>query len=177
MNYRFKIVSEEAPNFCLEIQINSEANFLQLRNSLLQAAGYSTDELDSFFICDEDWSPKEEIALDDLGADSDYDIWKMADTSLEELIDEEGQRLIFMFDMENRRCFYMEMKEMIFGKDLMDPLCTLREGRAPRQHLPLPEPEKPAPVKKKVADDLDLDFYGDEQYDEEDLPEGLEGEL
>ena len=61
MVYRFKLVSDEADNFSREIEIDSEASFLQLRNAILDSVGYSKDELDSFFLCDDDWQKEEEI--------------------------------------------------------------------------------------------------------------------
>ena len=48
MVYRFKLVSDEVDNFSREIEIDSEASFLQLRNAILDSVGYSKDELDSF---------------------------------------------------------------------------------------------------------------------------------
>ena len=77
MVYRFKVVSEEAPNFRLEIQISSDSTFLQLRSALLDAAGYSRSRPDAFILCDEDWEQRELIALEDPGSDSETDVWLM----------------------------------------------------------------------------------------------------
>ena len=56
MVYRFKIVSDEVDNFCREIEIDSDANFLELRNAILDSVGYTKDEMSSFFLCDEAYS-------------------------------------------------------------------------------------------------------------------------
>lgn len=80
MVYRFKLVSDEATNFSREIEIDSESSFLQLRNAILDSVDYNKDELDSFFLCDDDWQRREEITLEDMGSSSDYDIWIMEDT-------------------------------------------------------------------------------------------------
>ena len=63
MVYRFKIVSDEVDNFCREIEIDADASFLELRNAILDSVGFSKDELNSFFLCDDDWEKKEEITL------------------------------------------------------------------------------------------------------------------
>lgn len=178
MTYRFKIVSDEVENFCREIEINSDATFLQLRNAILDSVGYTKEDLSSFYICSDDWEKHEEITLEDMGSNSDEDVWLMEDTAISELIDEEGQRLMFVFDYLTDRAFFMELKEAIPGKNLMDPLCTCKEGKAPRQSLDLDEFEMEIDKKAaKVAtdfNDLDDDFYGSDQYNEDELPEGLD---
>ncbi len=54
MVYRFKLVSDEVSNFAREIEIDSENTFLQLRNAVLDSVDFAKDELDSFFLCDDD---------------------------------------------------------------------------------------------------------------------------
>ena len=55
MVYRFTIISDEVDNFRREIQIDSEATFLDFHRAILKSAGYPDDQMTSFFICDEDW--------------------------------------------------------------------------------------------------------------------------
>lgn len=168
MVYRFKLVSDEADNFSREIEIDSEASFLQLRNAILDSVEYSKDELDSFFLCDEDWQKEEEITLEDMDTSSDRDTWLMESTPLYEMIEEEGQKLIFVFDYLTERCFFMEMKEAIPGRNLTEPICTLKLGKAPKQHVEMEEFEKNI---EKISKDFDItdDFYEDGQYNEEDV--------
>ena len=56
MVYKFLVGSEESENFKLEIAIDSEDTFMRLRNAILDAAGYAKDQMDSFYICDDDWN-------------------------------------------------------------------------------------------------------------------------
>ncbi|MDQ9828242.1 hypothetical protein RFX70_05325, partial [Acinetobacter baumannii] len=77
--------------------------------------------MDSFILCDEDWNKEKEVTLADMGSDSDEDIWLMEDTRLSDLIEDEGQRLMFVFDYLTNRAFFMEMKELIPSKNLIDP--------------------------------------------------------
>jgi hypothetical protein len=99
----------------------------------------------------------------------------MEDTHINELVEEEGQRLIFVFDYLTERSFFMELKSIITGKTLMDPLCTRKEGKAPNQHVDLDEFD--ARMDKKAAaalEDFDADFYGDTEFNEEELGEGFD---
>lgn len=175
MVYRFKLVSDEVENFCREIEIDADANFLVLRNAILDSVGYSKDELNSFFLCEDGWEKKEEITLEDMGTDSDEDIWIMEDTHINEMVEDEGQRMIFVFDYMTDRSFFMELKKIIPHKTLMDPLCTRKEGKVPPQHIDLDDFE--ANTDKRIASEsaaMDMDFYDNDGYNEDELPEGLE---
>lgn len=169
MVYRFKLVSDEADNFSREIEIDSEATFLQLRNAILDSVGYSKDELDSFFLCDDEWQKEEEITLEDMDTSSDKDSWLMETTPLYEMIEDEGQKIIFVFDYLTDRAFFMEMKEAIPGRSLAEPICTLKQGKAPAQHVDIDEFEKS--MEEKVSKDFDItdDFYDDSQYNEDEI--------
>lgn len=48
MIYKFLVGSEESENFKLEIKIDSEDTFMRLRNTILDASGYSKEQMDSF---------------------------------------------------------------------------------------------------------------------------------
>ncbi|MEF9924599.1 MAG: hypothetical protein RR854_08515, partial [Muribaculaceae bacterium] len=87
MIYKFCIVSDEVENFKREISIDADDTFLSLRNAILDSVGYTKDQMDSFFICNDDWSKDKEITLADMGSDSDEDIWIMEDTPINELIE------------------------------------------------------------------------------------------
>lgn len=176
MIYKFCIVSDEVDNFKLEIAIDSDDTFLRLRNTILDSIGYSKDQLDSFFLCEDDWSKGQEITLEEMDTDSDEDMWLMEDTRLSDFIEDEGQKLIYVFDYMTDRCFFMEMKEMQPGKSLFDPLCQRKVGNAPKQFVDIDEINDSL-SKKAVAsatiEELDEDFYGDESFNEDEFD--LEG--
>ncbi|MCM1004993.1 MAG: hypothetical protein NC402_01700 [Prevotella sp.] len=174
MVYRFKIVSDEVENFCREIEIDADANFFVLRNAILDSVGYTKDELSSFFLCDEGWEKREEITLEDMGTDSDQDLWLMEDTHINELVEDEGQRMIFVFDYITDRCFFMELKKIIPHKSLMDPLCTRKEGKVPPQHVDLDDFEHTVDKAAAETSAMDMDFYEGDAYNEDELPEGIE---
>ncbi len=175
MVYRFKLVSDEAPNFSREIEIDSESSFLQLRNAILESVDYSKDDIDSFYLCDDDWQRQEEITLEDMGSSSDCDIWIMEDTPVGELIEDEGQKLVFVFDYLTERSFFMELKEMLPGRSLSEPICTLKKGKAPAQNVDMDEFDRKIDelAVKQAADVLDEDLYSEDGYNPEDL-EGLD---
>lgn len=174
MVYKFKLVSDEVSNFSREIEIDASSTFLQLRNVILDSVGYTRDELDSFYLCDDDWSRNEEITLEDMGSSSDQDIWIMDETPLNDLIEDEGQKLIFVFDYMTERSFFMELKEIIPGRNLIEPICIASKGKAPKQAVDIDEYEVKIDTSLNKDDDLDIDFYGDTQYNDDELPEGFD---
>jgi hypothetical protein len=164
MVYRFLILSDETANFKREIQISSEATFLDLHHAILDAVKYTPDEITSFFICDDDWSKRAEITLVDMGASSDADIYLMETTALEDLLTDEQQRLLYIFDYMTDRAFFMELSEIITGKTLEKPLCSLAIGQPPVQKMSFEEMDK-----KIEHIDLGDDFYGDSDFNDDEL--------
>lgn len=180
MIFNFRIVSDEVHNFKREIKIDAGATFLDLKNAICDALGYRKDELSSFFLCDEDWEKDKEIAVEDLGSSADEDIYLMDECVLEDYIDDEGQKMLYTFDYENDRSFYIEMNELITGRDLLDPVCTLSTGKAPSQHIEVPEPVKPEPKAAQTSaslDDFDDPMYGDDEYNPDEFDESGFSEL
>lgn len=181
MVYRFKLVSDEVNNFMREIECDSENTFLELRNCILESVDYSKDELDSFFMCNDDWEMEEEITLEDMGnTSSDRDTWLMENTPISELIEDEGQKLVFQFDYMTERGFFMELKEIIPGRNLVEPICTMKRGKAPKQFKEIDDFENRAATVKTVTPDvvdvdpLDLSQFEAANFDDEELREGFD---
>lgn len=177
MVYRFKLVSDEVTNFSREIEIDSENTFLQLRNAILESVNYTKDELDSFFLCNDEWEREDEITLEDMGnSASDQDLWLMESTPLSELIEDEGQKLTFVFDYLTERSFFMELKEMIPSRSLVEPVCTFKLGKAPKQTVDMDEFDRniDAKLQQTAIDDMDIESIDETAFDDEELNEGFD---
>lgn len=170
MIYIFRIVSDEVDNFKREIQIDAEATFLELRNAICDSVGYDKSQLSSFFICDDGWERGQEISLEDMGSDSSEDVYLMDDTPIIDFVEDEGQRLVWVFDYMTDRSFFIEMKRSVPGKDLKDPLCSVAMGEAPAQNIDLDEFDAKVDAKAAQAvTDLDNDFYGSTDYNDDEF--------
>lgn len=175
MIYTFRLVSDEVDNFRREISIDSDATFLDLRNAICDSVGYDKGQMNSFFLCDENWEKETEITLEDMDVDSDNDVCLMEETPIIDLIEEQGQRLIFVFDYMTDRCFFMELKKIDPMQHLLDPVVSVSRGNPPAQFVDLDHFESEIDAKAaKAADDIDYsdDLPTDELYTDEDL-EGL----
>jgi hypothetical protein len=155
-----------------EIEIDSEASFLDLHHIILKSAGYTADQMSSFFICDDEWNRKTEITLVDMDTSSEEDAYVMESTQLEELLEDEDQKLLYVFDYMTERAFFMELREIIPGKRLKQPVCSRSEGVPPPQTVSFEEAE----AKMVASDSLGENFYGDSDFDIDELDsEGFDG--
>ena len=171
MVYRFTIISDEVDNFRREIQIDSDATFLELHNAILKSAGYPNDQMTSFFICDDNWEKETEITLEDMGTSSDMDSWIMEETPLNELLEDEKQHLLYVFDPLADRAFFMELSEIITGKSLDEAVCTKSVGDAPQHVLDFDQ----LMATQVAATAVDDAFGDDEDFDLDELdPDGFE---
>ena len=168
MVYKFLFISDEEADFMREISIDAEATFMDLHNAILESVNYEKDAMTSFFICNEDWEKEQEITLVEMDTTADTDSYVMSETALEELISEEHQKVLYVFDYISDRAFFMELKEIIPGKHLSAAECTASLGDAPAQY----QLEDIESITKSVKSDaalLDENFYGDEGFDMDEL--------
>lgn len=176
MIYRFRMVSDEVDDFLREIEIDADAKFIDLRNAIDKAVGYEPSPMCSFFICDDGWEKGREITLEDMGADSSSDYYLMDETPILDYVEDEGQRLIYVFDYLTDRAFFLELKESRPG-EYIDAAKTVKSvGKAPEQHVDLDEFDEKIDAKaaaQAAKGDLDFDFdddsYGDNLYNDEDI--------
>ncbi|MCM1034838.1 MAG: plasmid pRiA4b ORF-3 family protein [Paludibacter sp.] len=169
MIYRFTFLSDEAEHFKRVFEIDSEATFFDLHKVILASAGYSDDQMTSFFICNDRWEKEQEVTLVEMESNYEYDNMVMEDTRLSELLTETHQKLLYVFDPMFERAFFGELTAMEAGKYADEAICTLSEGKAPKQLQ-----TEDAIIAKAANLDIDEDFYGDSQYDTDELdPEGF----
>lgn len=168
MVFKFTILSDEVEDFVRIIELDSESTFFDLHTAILESVDYEKDQMTSFFLCTDDWEKQQEITLVEMESSSEYDILVMKDTTLRELLEDEKQKLLYVFDMISDRAFFIELTEMIFGKNVDKAVCTTSTGKAPKQmeddfNLTYVNPQK---VNQPASDDS---FYGDEEYDADEL--------
>ncbi|MDR1746245.1 MAG: plasmid pRiA4b ORF-3 family protein [Tannerella sp.] len=164
MVYRFLILSDEVDDFKREIKINSDATFLDLHQAIQDATGFKGDEMASFFLCDDDWTKETEITLVEMDTSSEVDAYVMEDTPLEELVEDEHQKLLYVFDYMMDRSFFIELVEMITGQTLRKPVCSLSVGEPPAQTV------SPEEMDKRIEKfELDENFYEEMGLSEDDM--------
>lgn len=171
MIYKFTVLSDEVDDFVRIIKIDPEATFFDLHNAILESVKYDKNQMTSFFICSDDWEKGQEVTLIEMDSSSEYDNLVMEDTKLEELISDEKQKLLYVFDMISDRAFFIELTDIIPGKSVSKPEFSSIEGKAPQQILA----EEAVSVAPKIS--LDENFYGDEDFDIDELDEEGFGDM
>ena len=180
MIYKIKLLSDETPDFARIYRISPEAKFYDLHKIIQQTCGYVEHPMNEFRICTRDWETKYEVTLTEREHLSEEDSYLMEDTTIEELLTKEKQKLTYLFDPEDERVFYMQLAEIMSHKEAASPKCTSNKGEAPIQfiiHEAAAEPTEEE--KKKAAEEaarakteeaaMGEEFYGDSQYNDEDI--------
>ncbi|GBU07361.1 hypothetical protein AwDysgo_06920 [Bacteroidales bacterium] len=172
MLYRFLLLSDEVDSFKREIKISSEASFLEFQDAILDSVNYTKDQMTSFFICNDDWSKGTEISLIEMDTSYEVDNYVMEDTTLSQLVDEEGQKLLFVFEYISERAFFMELREIVIGNKQTKALCSLSLNNPPAQI----SSENYFDNSPTTSSTLEENFYGDEEFDMDELDkEGFDG--
>ena len=163
MIYRFTFSCEEGdPNFRRGFEADADATFLELHEAILKSVGYTDDQMTSFFLCNDEWEKGQEVTLVEMGSSFEYDNMVMNETRLSDLIEEQGQRLIYIFDPMYERYFFGSLKEIKAGS-MNGVECVESRGKAPKQ---LKTEDPLAGAGKKGDDDF---LFDDEFKDELDL--------
>ena len=181
MTLKLTLFSQEKEDFVLEILIASDARFSELHQLILEDCNYEEHQKQSFLICDDEWRVKQRISLsDNEDVRYDEDINLMSRTRIGDLLEDEGQRLAYIFDPEGKRFFLMELTENVFGRKEMKAIVNRRHGQPPLQTVAspdlIPEEERSAAsFPSEEAEEEAESFYGDDGYEADELDmEGYE---
>jgi len=182
MNYKFVLLSDEVDDFRRDILIDSDATFFELHEAILESVGYTKDQMTSFFICDEDWNKEKEITLVEMDTSSEEDNYVMDSVRLSDLVTEEKQKLLYIFEFLTERSFFMELREIITGKSQAKAECVFRKGNPPVQTTEFEAVDsrltnRIAATNHHLGDDFyEEDEFGmDDDYDDEDFDNLNEG--
>lgn len=118
----------------MEIKASPSSSFLDMHNLILRECGYKEQKNHTFLICNDNWKVQEKIHLNDTGSIGyDEDLYIMEDTTLEDFIEEEGQKIAYIYDEGGHRPFLMELVENIFGEKTERAYVSRQKGTPPAQ--------------------------------------------
>jgi hypothetical protein len=159
MIYRFRAIldHENKEDIFRDIEIRKTDTFEDLHNVLTQSFGFDGSEMASFYVSNDDWHQGQEIALFDMGQNED--IRMMNETIIEDVLDEDNTKLIYIYDFLNMWTFLVELGEIVEEAQGTDyPNLLFVCGQVPSE----------APEKQFEAEQSneDLDGYRFDDYDE-----------
>lgn len=168
MIYKIAFSCDEGDGFRRVFEADSEATFLELHEAILKSVNYPDDQMTSFFMCNDHWEKEQEVTLVEMDSNFEYDNMVMNETRLSDLIEEQGQRLIYIFDPMFERYFFGSLKEILPGT-MNGVECVEKKGTVPPQLKDVDNLDAILGKDGKGDLGLDEDFYGDSQFDMEDL--------
>lgn len=171
MVYKFTLLSDEEDSFVRIISLDYEATFLDFHNAILDSVGFEKNLMTTFFICSDGWEKGQEVTLVEMDSGTEYDNLVMEDTKLEELLSDEKQKLIYVFDMMSERAFFIELTEILPGVSMKKASVIESVGKVPLQVLN----DEDFIAGPKVV--IDENFYGDEDFNLDELDEEGFGDL
>jgi hypothetical protein len=154
MIYRFRIILDTHEDVFRDIEIEASASLEDFHNAITQSFGFDGQEMASFYTTNELWEEEEEISLFDV-SDEPGGVRIMAETFLEDVVDEENTRLLYVYDFLNMWTFMVELADIAEAESGQQyPNLMYSHGQIPDE----------APDKEFIAEDLEeMDF--DEEFD------------
>ena len=153
MIYRFRIILDTHEDVFRDIEIEASATLEDFHNAITQSFGFDGQEMASFYTTNELWEEDEEISLFDV-SDEPGGVRIMGETYLEDIVDEENTRLLYVYDFLNMWTFMVELAdigEVETGR--IYPNLMYSHGEIPEE----------APEKEFISEPIE----GEEDFDEE----------
>ena len=164
MIYRFRAIldHDSKEDIFRDIEIRKTDTFEDLHNVLTQSFGFDGSEMASFYVSNDEWDQGQEIALFDMGQNDD--IRMMNETIIEDVVDEDHTKLIYVYDFLNMWTFLIELGEIVDEAQGTDyPNLMFVCGQVPSE---APEKQFEAEQSEEDYDGYHLDDYDELNFDE-----------
>ena len=159
----FRILLDHDNDVFRDIEIGVDQNFQQFHDIVLEAIAFENTEMASFYVSNEDWEKGQEITLMDMGERSENGetILLMHECKVGEVIYEQDQKLVYVFDFFLMWCFFIDVIEVkTVDKNIILPRILHAFGDAPEQSSKSPELNFDIET-VSLADDEEHDEFAD----------------
>ncbi len=117
-----------------DIEVATSNSFQDLHNMVQEAFGFDNSQMASFYMSNEDWEKGQEITLMDMGQ-AEEPIPLMSSVSVGDMIEHQGQKLLYVFDFFLMWCFYIDVISVTENTDnIILPRIVQSFGDAPEQY-------------------------------------------
>ena len=160
MVYKFRVILDAEEDIFRDIAILSDDTLEDLHNAIFNSFGFDGMEVASFYTCDATWNQEDEIPMFDAG-DVPGEQKTMSDYQLEDLLDKQNTKIIYVYDFINMWTFLVELaaiEDQIPGNSY--PEAIFSHGEMPDEA-----------IEKNFEADMHEDIYGEfeDDLDEDDL--------
>lgn len=155
MIYRFRIILDIDEDVFRDLEIEASANLEDFHNAITQSFGFDGQEMASFYNSNELWEEGDEISLFDMG-DEPGSVRVMNETYLEDVVDEDNTRLIYVYDFLSMWTFMVELADIAQSEEgQIYPNLMFAHGQIPAE----------APEKEFTSEEIELEDDFDEEFD------------
>ena len=159
MIYRFRVIldNDTEDDIFRDIEIYKTNSLEEFHETIINSFGFINNEMASFYISDNEWNQGEEISLFNFG-DESKETKLMSSVAINQVINNENNKLIYVYDFLNMWVFLIELIEVAEEiKGINYPNIIFSKGELPEK-----APEKKFESKKDgIVDDGD---YEDDNY-------------
>jgi len=106
MIYKIRVILDAKEDVFRDLAVEEDINLEELHNAVTQAFGFDTSEMAAFYNCDDNWNQQEQYSLFDMGEEETA---LMSETSMKDVLNEEGTKLIYVYDFFNMWTFFVEL--------------------------------------------------------------------
>lgn len=165
MLFKFRMLSDENDNFVRDYEVMYDMTLLDFHKFILHSLGYE-DCMASFFTADDKWEKGREFTVVNMGDGGDDSPRSMAEVTLGQIIHQNRDRLIYLFDIFADRAYYLELIETHEpSAGAKYPRVALAEASAPDQFDPTATEDEGSIFNEMMGDFND--FEGNDSYDDE----------
>ena len=144
MIYRLRVIldNDTEDDIFRDIEINKKDALVEFHKSIITSFGFSNNEIASFYLSDNQWNQGEEISLFSF---EDQDNKLMSDVLINDVINNQNNKLIYVYDFLHMWTFLIELIEVAEGiKGIDYPNIIFSKGEIPEK-----APEKKFESEKK----------------------------
>ena len=167
MIYRFRVILDTEEDVFRDIEIKQNTSLEEFHDCITQSFGFDGTEMASFYISNDQWEQGEEISLFDM-SDGNSPVRLMNETLLENVVNKNQTRMIYIYDFLSMWTFMVELAEIAEYEPGVDyPNVMFAHGQ-----LPDSPPEKSFEGEALDNDEesgdsfVDLDDYDDLGFNE-----------
>ena len=160
MVYKFRVILDAEEDIFRDIAILSDDTLEDLHNAIFNSFGFDGMEVASFYTCDDTWNQEDEIPMFDAG-DVPGEQKTMSDYQLEDLLDKQNTKIIYVYDFINMWTFLVELAAIEDqNPGNIYPETIFSHGEMPDEA-----------IEKNFEADMHDDIYGEfeDDIDEDDL--------
>ena len=114
MIYRLRVIldNDTEDDIFRDIEINKKDTLVEFHKSIITSFGFSNNEIASFYLSDNQWNQGEEISLFSF---EDQDNKLMSDVLINDVINNQNNKLIYVYDFLHMWTFLIELIEVAEG--------------------------------------------------------------